>query len=438
MKRSDGKEKQAPDETNVTQDFEDPHIYSTTEPFYPISFLRVNGANTVPEEERKFLPEAHPPSFLSDEEVYSLQLTDKDAIFKHFSLAVDKDGLKMVDEKLIKTQKSFIATLLSKMGKSLFSANTIGLSLPARMTEPRSIIDGFADFLRLTCTFLKRAATHPDKLERIKLVTAGFISSIHLLMRNKKPFNPLLGETLQYTLEDGTEVCGEQISHHPPISYYYVVGPKKSYTLCGNFSLDPTFKGYYILIKMDLKFTIKFKDGHTYIVHKRPNMKIAGILSDTRRVLVKGPLIIEDKTLKLWSASFFDYGEKKGIISSEKTIPKNECEGIIYVSKNVNGPNRKARRIADLDDVAKELTRLKGSWLDKLEINSVNYWDIAKAKPMKIIYNSDPLASDWRYREDLIFIRRGDLDNADKWKDALEIRQRRDKKLRVSFMAKEP
>lgn len=89
-----------------------------------------------------------------------------------------------------------------------------------------------------------------------------------------------------------------------------------------------------------------------------------------------------------------------------------------------------------MDGVCKEFARLKGSWLDKLEINSVNYWDITKVQPMKVIYNRNPLDSDWRYREDLIFIRRGDMDNADKWKDALEIRQRRDKKLRVSSMSK--
>ena len=68
----------------------------------------------------------------------------------------------MVDEKVIKAQKSFMTTLLSKIGKSLFSTNTVGLSLLARMSESITILDEFADFLRLTCTFLKHS--YPGKL----------------------------------------------------------------------------------------------------------------------------------------------------------------------------------------------------------------------------------------------------------------------------------
>jgi hypothetical protein len=73
-----------------------------------------------------------------------------------------------------------------------------------------------------------------------------------------------------------------------------------------------------------LKFTIKFKDGHTYVIHKRP--KIAGILSDTRRILVKGMLMIEDQLLKLWSVTFFDYGEKMGVISSRRLYLKTNVK----------------------------------------------------------------------------------------------------------------
>ena len=153
------------------------------------------------------------------------------------------------------------------------------------------------------------------------------------MLRNKKPFNPILGETLQYTLEDGTKVFGEQISHHPPISYYYILGPKDFYKVHGSLHVNPTFKVSYVLIKIEMKLKIQFKDGHTYMIHRRPNMKIAGMLSSSRNILMKGPLIIQDQTLKLWSVTYFDYGEKKGIITSEKTVPKDEFEGIIYLSK---------------------------------------------------------------------------------------------------------
>ena len=46
----------------------------------------------------------------------------------------------------------------------------------------------------------------------------------------EKPFNPILGETFQTTL-DGIPVYWEQISHHPPISAYYMKNDQFSRSL---------------------------------------------------------------------------------------------------------------------------------------------------------------------------------------------------------------
>jgi len=34
-------------------------------------------------------------------------------------------------------------------------------------------------------------------------------------------------------LEDGTNIYGEQTSHHPPVSNYLIEGPDKSYQFSG-------------------------------------------------------------------------------------------------------------------------------------------------------------------------------------------------------------
>ena len=48
-----------------------------------------------------------------------------------------------------------------------------------------------------------------------------------------KPFNPILGETWQAGLADGSRICLEQISHHPPISAFQLAGPQGLYTFTG-------------------------------------------------------------------------------------------------------------------------------------------------------------------------------------------------------------
>jgi hypothetical protein len=52
-----------------------------------------------------------------------------------------------------------------------------------------------------------------------------FLCTPYYLNMFAKPMNPILGETLQATLVDGTQVYAEQISHHPPISYFLIIGP---------------------------------------------------------------------------------------------------------------------------------------------------------------------------------------------------------------------
>ena len=48
-----------------------------------------------------------------------------------------------------------------------------------------------------------------------------------------KPLNPVIGETCTGFFKDGTKCYSEQISHHPPVSYFYIVGPNKGYTYYG-------------------------------------------------------------------------------------------------------------------------------------------------------------------------------------------------------------
>jgi len=58
------------------------------------------------------------------------------------------------------------------------------------------------------------------------------MSSIYLICGQSKPFNPLLGETMQLQFDEHTKIYGEHTSHHPPISNYLIDG--KGYTASGH------------------------------------------------------------------------------------------------------------------------------------------------------------------------------------------------------------
>jgi Oxysterol-binding protein len=72
---------------------------------------------------------------------------------------------------------------------------------------------------------VNRAAAAADPVERMQWTVAWAMSGLqHVFQTWTKPFNPILGETWQATLSDGTAVYLEQISHHPPVSAFQMKG----------------------------------------------------------------------------------------------------------------------------------------------------------------------------------------------------------------------
>ena len=95
--------------------------------------------------------------------------------------------------------------------------------------------------------------------------------SIHM----QKPFNPILGQTYQGFV-DGCPIYLEQISHHPPISAYYLVG-----------------RGYkkYGTIEPQISFGINKASGFSsnpHYIEYEDGMKIQYILA---RIVIGGVLV---------------------------------------------------------------------------------------------------------------------------------------------------
>jgi len=62
----------------------------------------------------------------------------------------------------------------------------------------------------------------------LKLCTAFVLAGLHnpiAITKSKAPLNPILGETLKATKDDGTVIYLEQTVHHPPISNWECFGP---------------------------------------------------------------------------------------------------------------------------------------------------------------------------------------------------------------------
>lgn len=76
-----------------------------------------------------------------------------------------------------------------------------------------------------------------------------------------KPLNPILGETFQAKLKDGSMVYMEQISHHPPISYILFEGPDEVFRYSGYTEIAVRLRLNSIYLDVTGSKTISFKDG---------------------------------------------------------------------------------------------------------------------------------------------------------------------------------
>lgn len=86
--------------------------------------------------------------------------------------------------------------LVKKLATNLYKGmGPVGISLPVRIFEPRSLIERITDWWSLFPYYFNLAAKSNDPLERFKLVIAGVIGGMHMGISQWKPFNPILGET---------------------------------------------------------------------------------------------------------------------------------------------------------------------------------------------------------------------------------------------------
>ncbi|GJD09657.1 Oxysterol-binding protein 8 [Galdieria sulphuraria] len=133
----------------------------------------------------------------------------------------DEEGVTHVevDEK---TKRDLWNQLSTLVGADVINMR---LSLPVWLFEPTTALQRMCETLQFH-QLLDMAATCEEPVERDALVAAFTVSAFAHTERVYKPFNPVLGETFEWTSRDGTtRVLCEQVSHHPPVSVSYTEGP---------------------------------------------------------------------------------------------------------------------------------------------------------------------------------------------------------------------
>jgi hypothetical protein len=73
--------------------------------------------------------------------------------------------------------------------------NIISVSLPVRIFEPRSTIERISDWWSFMPIYLRIASDSNNSIFRFKLTVTMALAGLYNQVKQKKPFNPILGET---------------------------------------------------------------------------------------------------------------------------------------------------------------------------------------------------------------------------------------------------
>ncbi len=104
-----------------------------------------------------------------------------------------------------------------------------------------------------------------------------------------------------------------------------------------------------------------------------------------------------------------------------------------YDSSKFTGKDEDIIKMVDLQE---QLSEIEGNIYESIHFDSKEMWNINKDIPTFLLHSLNPLPSDWRFREDLIWLSYNDFPKCEKWKLRLEEEQRRHRRLRAEHAKK--
>lgn len=188
------------------------------------------------------------------------------------------------------------------------------IPLPTFILEKRSLLEMYAEFLAHPDIFVE-IAQRPTPKDRMIAAVRWYLSAFHAGRRGsvaKKPYNPVLGESFKCYFdvpgmndgEQGSSIVkegpcpwakstsslvfiAEQVSHHPPISAFYVEHPDSNIEVNASIWTKSKFLGLSIGVHMvgdtvltlsdhDEEYHITFPNGYGRSILTRPWVELGG------------------------------------------------------------------------------------------------------------------------------------------------------------------
>ncbi|XP_072128394.1 oxysterol-binding protein-related protein 5-like isoform X3 [Mobula birostris] len=201
-------------------------------------------------------------------------------------------------EAVTEENKSLMWTVLKQLRPGMDLSRVV---LPTFILEPRSFLDKLSDYY-FHSDLLSQAALEENAYSRMKQVVRWYLSGFYKKPKGlKKPYNPILGETFRCywyhpKTDSRTFYIAEQVSHHPPVSAFYISNRKDNFCITGSILARSKFYGNSLSAILDGQAQLQFLTRNEDYTITMPYAHCKGLLYGTPTLEMGGKITIECET----------------------------------------------------------------------------------------------------------------------------------------------
>ncbi|KAI9321718.1 hypothetical protein BX666DRAFT_1904919 [Dichotomocladium elegans] len=261
---------------------------------------------------------------------------------------------------------SFLKTLAS------FTGDLSSLTCPSFLLAPISLLE-YSAFWADQPALLTDIPKADSAEERFYAAIKWFISSLNGSFSSrvpkgeweKKPFNPILGEQFKCSWDNGTYIVCEQVSHHPPVSGFYIENEDAGVIVNGHDGQKTRFSGTQMLVDQVGYCTVKLVSRDESYLFTLPSLSVNGIWYATPYVELYGTSYIQSSsgyfasieyTTKGWISG--EYHHFKANVTHESLAGPTIIEGQWTAKSTITKHQGSAAPFLDLTSLEKPAIRV--------------------------------------------------------------------------------
>jgi len=306
------------------------------------------------------------------------------------------------------------------------------LSVPVWIMEPFSVTQKVTEIMEYS-ELMDLANDAEDPFMRQAYMVAYLVSPFSCIERTYKPFNPILGETFEYTVPGKFRFFSEQVSHHPPICAAHGESESDKWTYDIVSAPKSKFLGNSVEIYPLGRTRIKLHTPNETFILRTPHAKANNIVVGSTWIDVFGSLAVKcvesgiEAHVDFTQCGWFGAGryEFKGYIVDA------DGKKVMLVSGKWNSHCDAVRCDADGNPADGAETHRLWESNPKPEDPKYKFTQFAKDLNTVPAGAPEPLPSDARRRPDRFALMVGDSVKAGEQKSVLEDRQRAEKRERT-------